>query len=249
VDFWAAWCGPCRVIGPLLEKLEGEAGGRWVLAKVDTEALTDVAARYGIQSIPAVKLFVKGEVVDEFVGALPEGEIRRWLDHAIPSPHAAVIADATKMISDGRFKEASAVVADVLRDEPANTEARLLLARSLVHTDPDAVAEALRPFEDDFERADVVEGVRTLGHLAGLPGRPDTLPPGPARDRFVAGATAVRKGDFAAAFDAFIEVLETDRAYADGAAKSACRAIIQVLGLDHPVVDTHFRAFSSAVNR
>jgi len=86
VDFWAAWCGPCRVLGPVIERLAGEAAGRWELAKVDTEAHPEIAERYGIVSIPNVKLFVNGEVADEFVGAIPEAEIRRWLEAAVPSP-------------------------------------------------------------------------------------------------------------------------------------------------------------------
>ncbi|HEY6866409.1 MAG TPA: thioredoxin, partial [Candidatus Eisenbacteria bacterium] len=80
VDFWAEWCGPCRVLGPVLERLADQAQGRWVLAKLDTERFTDVASRYGIMSIPNVKLFVNGEVADEFVGALPEREVRAWLE-------------------------------------------------------------------------------------------------------------------------------------------------------------------------
>jgi len=83
VDFWAEWCAPCRVLGPVLEGMAAAAHGRWRLAKVDTERHPELADRYGIRGIPDVRLFVDGEPVDGFVGALPEPAIKRWLDGAL----------------------------------------------------------------------------------------------------------------------------------------------------------------------
>ena len=92
VDFWAAWCGPCRILGPTIEQLAQEAAGQWELVKVDTEAHQALAQRYQIMSIPAVKMFYKGEVVADFVGALPRTQILAWLDEHLPSAAKEAIA-------------------------------------------------------------------------------------------------------------------------------------------------------------
>ncbi len=84
VDFWASWCGPCVYLSPTLEKLAEEAGDAWTLLKVNTETQQELAINYGIRSIPNVKLFVNGEITGEFIGALPEEEIKRWLELNIP---------------------------------------------------------------------------------------------------------------------------------------------------------------------
>ncbi len=128
VDFWAPWCAPCRTLGPILERLAAEAGGAWLLAKVNVDADPDVAGRFGIQGIPAVKAFRGGAVVAEFVGALPEGRVRSWLEGVVPGPADEAFAEARAAIDAGRPAAAREALARVLALKASHGEALLALA-------------------------------------------------------------------------------------------------------------------------
>src|SRR5204863_3447164 len=86
VDFWAPWCAPCRALAPILDRLADEFAGRFTLAKLNTEDEPELAARYGVRGIPNCKLFINGEMADEFTGALPERDVRDFVDKTLPSP-------------------------------------------------------------------------------------------------------------------------------------------------------------------
>lgn len=128
VDFWAAWCGPCRQLTPVLERLADESSD-WVLATVDVDANPRLSGAFGIQSIPAVKAFRDGKQVGEFMGALPESQVRKWLEGLGPSEGELALVTAEEAESAGDLDEARAAYEQALKDEPGLFAARSGLAR------------------------------------------------------------------------------------------------------------------------
>ena len=247
VDFWAPWCGPCKMLAPVLEHLAGEAGARWELAKVNTDEHPDLAGQYGIASIPNVKLFRDGKVVNEFTGFLPEAELRRWLDRALPSPQADTVAQAEALLAAGKAEPAAKLLRGVVQAELRNGAARVLLAQCQLVTDPAQVGETLRPVGADSEFSDKAAALRLLAELAAHPEPSAVAPREAVPARFAEGVQALRQNDPAKALEAFIEVMQRQRDFRGGAAKDACRAIFQVLGPRHPVSERYHRAFSAAL--
>src|SRR5437763_6801707 len=145
VDFWAPWCGPCRMLGPLLERLAGEAGGAWVLAKVNVDQNPAVAARYGVQGIPAVKGFRDGRVVAEFVGAQPEPAVRRFLERLAPSTAGRDVAEGQRRADLGDLAGAESAFRRALAAQPDHPRALLGLGRVLAESG--RVAEAAETLE------------------------------------------------------------------------------------------------------
>ncbi|HUF09829.1 MAG TPA: thioredoxin [Rhodothermales bacterium] len=239
VDFWAPWCGPCRMLSPTLEKLAAEADGKWSLVTVNTDEHQDLSTSYQVRGIPAVKLFSEGEVVAEFTGAMPEYAVKQWLDQQMPSEAGKSLYVARTLIANGRIADAVELL-ESLGSEP---EANLLLASLIVLDDPQrARALVASSAEIDGTVEHIRAAVETVASAIVESAEID-LPDGPGRADYEQAIGKLRSGDVRGAIEKLMNILIKDRYYGDDAARKLGVALFTLLGETHPVTHEYRRTF------
>ena len=245
VDFWADWCAPCKMLMPILAKLAGEYAGRFILAKLNTEEEQALAAEYGIRSLPTVQLFQGGAPIDQFMGALPEAQIREFLERNMPRESDALLARAGALIAGGQGERAQDLVERVRQEDPGNprlalTEIQLAMSRGKV-AEAQVLIERL-PIELAHEPE--VEALRgQLRFAAALDGAPSPAElaariesdPKDSEARYQLAAHRVVAGDHEAALELLLELVRRDRAYGEDAGRQAMVAIFDMLGTGDPL--------------
>jgi len=233
VDFWAEWCAPCRMLGPVLEKLAAEPNAPFVLAKVDTDSNKELGARYQIRGIPAVKLFADGKVVAEFTGALPESSVREFLAKNLPS-------EADTLVSAGDFDAALAI-------EPGHPRALLGLARAAIEAgkldEAGTHIAAINPRSDEAAEGQKLLEVMSLVQVGADAGGVDacrTAADANTDDiaaRYNLACALVGSADYRGALEQFLQVVRQDKKWNDEAGRKAMLKVFNVIGIRSPLAD------------
>ena len=250
VDFWAEWCGPCRTLGPTLEKLATEAGGDFLLAKVDVDANQQLAAQFNVQGIPTVIGFRGGAPVDQFTGALPEPAIRKWLEGLLPSELDQVVEQARDAAIAGNLDTAERLFAAVLEQQPDHQEAGTGLAALQIASgrhDEALILLGKLAVTDEVER---LQSAARLSASRGsdvaeiekrLEAEPDSDPL-----RIELAMALAGRAEYEPALDQLLSVVKARGAGKDDARK-AMLDIFEVLGDGHPLTTTYRRQLASAL--
>ena len=247
VDFWAAWCGPCRMLGPVLERLAEEPGSDFVLAKVDVDANPGLAMRFGVQGIPAVKAFRDGQVAGEFVGAQPEPQVRRFLEEVAPG--GADKTDSPESLMAARqWPEAAALYRQLLDENPANLAAQLGLARALIGQGQGCKAKVYLA-ELQHEAVTMVSAERLLplaDFLCAAAGKDDSdAEVTVVEAQYRQAARLLNQGKIAPAMDGLLDVLRHNKNYRDGQAKAVMLGVFELLGDDDLLTSAYRRELAS----
>ena len=254
VDFWAPWCGPCKVIGPLLEKVETAYAGRFKLVKIDSDQEQQLAAAFGIRSIPTCVLLMNGQPVDGFMGALPEGQIKEFLDKHLPAANEleAVAEEeaALDAIAEGDLEGALEKLQEAVKTDPNNDDARFDLVKLQLELGLDDDAKVA--FAPVIAKAAAVRRLDSLQRwMAARDANADVADP-QARAAELQAAIATNKRDFASRFalaqllmahsqwvpamDELLEILMRDKAWSEDLARKTFIAILDIIEPPKPKV-------------
>ncbi|HEX2153171.1 MAG TPA: thioredoxin [Acidimicrobiia bacterium] len=249
VDFWAAWCGPCRVLGPILEKAASHAEGGWELAKVDVDANQQLAAQFGVQGIPTVIGFRDGQPVARFTGALPEPSVMEWLQRLLPTPNDRLAKDAVEVMERGDSDAAEEVFRRVLADEPAHLLAGTGLASLLIDAGrPDEALTLLARLAPTAEVQRLQSTARTRGGAGELDELEAKLASAPDdhQVRLDYGRALAAEGRNAEALEHLLTVVAARHDDVSDQARQAMVDLFDVLGED-PLVSEYRRKLANSL--
>ncbi|HUV99744.1 MAG TPA: co-chaperone YbbN [Gallionella sp.] len=259
IDFWAPWCAPCKVLKPILEKLAGEYGGKFKLAKVNSDENQEIAARYAVRGIPSVKAMVDGKIVNEFTGALPESAVRDWLDKIIPSPAEELRREAQQLAASGDVEGALQRLAEVTELDPNNEWVRVDAAELLLAQHN---AEGAQRLLDTLKDPDILKDARVLQLKAHV--RLSEMKSEGDSEAVLAAAVNANENDLesrlklanvliaanraAEGMDQLLEIVRRDRGFRDDIGRKTLLDVFNLLGGQGELVAAYRRKLAALLN-
>jgi putative thioredoxin len=255
IDFWAPWCAPCRVLKPILEKLADEYAGRFTLAKINSDENPDIAAQFAVRGIPAVKAVVDGTLVDEFTGALPESQVRAFIERVLPSPSELVRKEARILMDRGDTAEALDKLDRALTLDPRNEAARVDKLETLVALGRiDAARELINSLNPRTLDEPRVATLRAKLEFAGGASEDHTTlvnriaqNPDDLHARLALARNFVTTQQYEQALEQLIEIIRKDRKFGDDAGRRTMLDVFNLLGNQGELVSKYRRMLSSAL--
>ncbi len=225
LDFWAPWCGPCKTLGPMLERLEQQYGGRFMLVKVDTDAQPELARHFRIRSIPTVFGIVNGQPVDQFQGVVPETQLREFIDRLLPNPGDVEVEQALQAIERGEIDVAEQHLKKAIANDGGNDNARLMYAQLLLQQKDPGAALAQLEFvsaeaRQDPQVAALFERAQRESQEGVEPPSDDLLDrvandPADLQARLELAQHYMEQKHWAPAFEQLLEIVRRDRTFGD----------------------------------
>lgn len=252
VDFWAEWCAPCRSLMPVLARLAEAYGGKFILAKVNSDENQALAAQYGVRSLPTVKVFKNGVPVDEFMGALPESAVRKFLERHIEHESDKLHTLAMQAYQKGEWESAVELLEKAHSLEPDKSRFTIDLAAVLADSGNPARAEELLKGLPEYERnsgkaAGLLARLEFAREAAELPDEAALVSKAEAGDLnslYQLALLKISQGDYAAAMENLLQIIRKDRAYEDDLGRKTLLKLFDMLG-DDPLVEQYRKRMTS----
>ncbi|MBN1264927.1 MAG: tetratricopeptide repeat protein [Anaerolineales bacterium] len=248
VDFWAPWCGPCKILSPVLERLTIDAAGAFRLAKLDIDSSPNLAVRFGVQSIPAVIAFGNGEITSRFSGAQPEPMVRKFLQTIAPREVDLKLHEARGWLTAHHWEESEEAFREIFDRNPVHSEAALGLVKSLLMQGKflDA-AEVLEEFPTGKEWTDAQKLKALTNFVLTAAEDENNFEQDVLAARYVQAARLIARQNYPAAMDGLLDILREDKRFRDGLVKTIFLAIFILLGDEDPLTQQYREELASVL--